>query len=727
MEDLDAASLEDVHGWFKQYYGAANTVLVLAGDLDAAAGKRLAEKYFGHIPPGPPLQRNKSWVPDRRSNSHEQMYDRVPQVRSFQNWSVPGRTTRERALLELAALVLGDGKNSRLYQALIYQTQYAVSLEVAVEPHELASVFSIDTTLAPNASLDEVNEIIAYELNVFLQKGPREEELERARSKINASIIRGLEAVGGFSGKAATLAQGELYDGNPVFFKTMLQWLNEASAEEVRQAAVDWLSDGRYQLDVLPYPEFTAALPKVDRSKGLPVVTGLPRFDFPLPQRAQLKNGIEVVLSSRHDLPTVDLAIQFDAGFAADQGLALGTASFTLDMLDESTRNRSALEISAESERLGAEISSSSNLDTSIIYLAALKPQLARSLELFADVVRNPAFSNEEMERMRVRKLAGLEQEKSQPIGVALRTLPPLIYGTDHPYGIPFTGSGTEASINSIQREDLEQFHQNWLRPDNATIFVIGATEMGEILPLLEGAFGDWTVSGGAANVGPPAKQINEVALAGQTRVFLVDKPDSPQSLILAAHLAPPTGAENNIAIEVMNDVLGGTYSARVNQTLRVQKQWSYGAFTFLADARGQRPWIVYAPVQTDKTADAVQELVILLQQFQDQEPATQDELTRVIRNSIYSLPGQFETQSAVLNAMLSNQRFSRPDDYLNRLPGKFESVGLEQIQATSNEVLHPASLTWVIVGDAAKIRKSLEALELAPVQAMDSDGNILP
>jgi predicted Zn-dependent peptidase len=227
--------------------------------------------------------------------------------------------------------------------------------------------------------------------------------------------------------------------------------------------------------------------------------------------------------------------------------------------------------------------------------------------------------------------------------------------------------------------------------------------------------------------VGPPAKQINEVALAGQTRVFLVDKPDSPQSLILAAHLAPPTGAENNIAIEVMNDVLGGTYSARVNQTLRVQKQWSYGAFTFLADARGQRPWMVYAPVQTDKTADAVQELVILLQQFQDQEPATQDELTRVIRNSIYSLPGQFETQSAVLNAMLSNQRFSRPDDYLNRLPGKFESVGLEQIQATSNEVLHPASLTWVIVGDAAKIRKSLEALELAPVQAMDSDGNILP
>ncbi len=723
MEDLDAASLDDVHAWFKQYYGAANTVLVLAGDVDAATGKRLAEKYFGDIPAGPPVRRLKSWVPDRDSDTHEQMHDRVAQIRSFQNWSVPGRTSRERALLELAALVLGDGKNSRLYQSLIYQTQHAVNVEVALEPHELASVFSIDTTLAPGASLDEVNEIIAYELHRFLQRGPREEELERARSKITASIIRGLEAVGGFSGKAATLAQGELYDANPAFFKTLLQWIYEASADEVRQAAVDWLSDGRYQLDVLPYPEFTTARPAVDRSKGLPEVTGLPQLDFPLPQRARLKNGMEVVLSSRHALPTVDVAIQFDAGFAADQGLALGTASFTLDMLDESTRNRSALEISAESERLGAEISSASTLDTSIVFLAALKPQLAASLELFADVVRNPAFSDAELERMRVRKLAGLEQEKNQPMGVALRTLPPLIYGDGHAYGIPFTGSGTETSINSISREDLEQFHRDWLRPDNATLFVTGAARMEEILPLLESAFGDWKVSGRK----PPAKQMAEVALPDHSRVFLVDKPDSPQSLILAAHLAPSSSAENNIAIEAMNDVLGGTYAARVNQTLRVQKHWSYGAYTFLPDARGQRPWMVYAPVQTDKTAAAIQELADLLQQFQGRKPATQEELNRVVRNSVYSLPGQYETNAAVLNAMLSNNRFARPDDYVSSLPGQFRTLSLEQIRATGDQVLRPSALTWVIVGDAAKIRGSLDKLKLAPVQAMDSDGNILP
>jgi zinc protease len=246
---------------------------------------------------------------------------------------------------------------------------------------------------------------------------------------------------------------------------------------------------------------------------------------------------------------------------------------------------------------------------------------------------------------------------------------------------------------------------------------------MDETLPLLEGAFGNWKAPASAV----PEKQLATVSLAPEARLLLVDKPDSPQSLILAAHVAPPTGAANNIAIEAMNDIVGGTYSARVNQTLRVRKQWSYGAFSFLPDARGQRPWMLYAPVQTDRTADSIRELVDLLQQFRDSQPAETAELNRVVRNSVYSLPGQYETNSAVLNAMLANQRFSRADDYISSLPGQFQSLSLEQVQATGEAVLHPEVLTWVIVGDAAKIRDSLEQLRLAPVQAMDSDGKLVP
>jgi zinc protease len=321
MEDLDAASLEDVHQWFKDYYGAANTVLVLAGDIEPEHGRSLAEKYFGDIPAGPPLTRLKSWVPDRRDHTHEVMYDRVPHIRSYLMWAVPGWTDKDRLLLQLAASVLGDGKTSRLYQALVYELQLAVEVSVEIQPFELASLFSIDTTLTPGSSIGQINDIIEQELRAFLADGPREDELARARTKINAGVIRGLERVGGFRGKASILAQGELYDGRPDFFKTALSWINHATGSEVRAAAQRWLSGGRYQLDVLPYGDYQSSQTAVDRAAGLPTVADLPDLHFPQVQRATLSNGMSVVLAERSAIPVVSLSLQFDAGFDDDFGL----------------------------------------------------------------------------------------------------------------------------------------------------------------------------------------------------------------------------------------------------------------------------------------------------------------------------------------------------------------------------------------------------------------------
>ncbi|MDH3533697.1 MAG: insulinase family protein, partial [Gammaproteobacteria bacterium] len=342
MEDLDAASVDDVHQWFKDYYGAANAVLVLAGDIDAATARPLVEKYFGDIPAGPPVRQLKAWVPERSHDTFETLYDRVPQVRSYRYWAVPGRIMEQRYLLELAASVLGSGKNSRLYQALVYRNQLAVSVSVSVEAHQLASLFSIDVTLKPDASLETVNGIIDAEMARFLAEGPEAEELERAKTKINAGSVRGLERIGGFGGKATTLAQGELYAGDPAFFLTGLEWINAASPKAVQAVAADWLSDGRYQLDVLPFGEYATAAPGVDRSLGLPAVGDMPDLAFPDIQRAELANGLQVVLAERHTVPVVNIALQFDAGYAADTFGKLGASSFTMAMLDEGTSLRSA-------------------------------------------------------------------------------------------------------------------------------------------------------------------------------------------------------------------------------------------------------------------------------------------------------------------------------------------------------------------------------------------------
>jgi len=722
MEDLDAASVDDVHQWFKDYYGAANAVLVLAGDIDAATARPLVEKYFGDIPAGPPVRHLKAWVPERSHDTFETLFDRVPQVRSYRYWAVPGRITEQRYLLELVASVLGSGKNSRLYQALVYRNQLAVSVSVSVEAHQLASLFSIDVTLKPDASLETVNEIIDAEMARFLAEGPKAEELERAKTKINAGSVRGLERIGGFGGKATTLAQGELYAGDPGFFLTGLEWINAASPKAVQAVAANWLGDGRYQLDVLPFGEYATAAPGVDRSLGLPAVGDMPDLAFPDIQRAELANGLQVVLAERQTVPVVNIALQFDAGYAADTFGKLGASSFTMAMLDEGTSLRSALEISAEAESLGANISTSSNLDTSIVTLSALKDKLNPSIELFADVVRNPAFEDEEIERLRQRWLATIEQEKTQPVGIALRNLPPLIYGKDHAYGIPMTGSGTEASIASLTREDLVDYYGTWIRPSNGTLFVVGDTALEEILPLLDKAFGKWREDRRAL----PRKNLAEVELPEQGRLIIIDKPGSPQSLILAGHVAPPTGAPDNIAIETMNDILGGQFTARVNMNLREDKGWAYGAYTFMPDARGQRMWIAYAPVQTDRTRDSLQELVREFGDYLSSAPPTEDELSNSVRNSVNSLPGRFESSNAVLESLLSNQRFGRGDDYVESLKGRYESLGLQQVRAAAEEVIHANRLTWLIIGDREKIEAGLRELDLGPVSIMDTGGNVV-
>jgi zinc protease len=722
MDDLEAASLEDVQQWFTGYYGAANAVLVLAGDIDTERGRELAQKYFGDIPAGPPVSRLKSWVPARRDDKYEVMYDHVPHIRSYRMWAVPGWTKKDRLLLQLAAAVLGDGINSRLHQALVNELQYAVDVVVNVQPFELASLFAIDTTLTPGTSVDQVNAIIEQELQAFLRDGSGEDELSRAKAKINAGVIRSLERIGGFQGKATTLVQGELYDGDPAFFKTALSWINHATTSEMREAAQRWLSGGLYQLDVFPYGDHRVSASNLDRSTGPPTVTDLPDIRFPEVQRARLSNGLNVVLAERTAIPVVSLSLQFDAGFAADAGLKPGTAGFTLALIGESTRSRSALDIADMTASLGAEIFTASNLDTSKVSLSALSENLAPSIEIFADVIRNPAFTVDEIERSRMRLLASIEQEKNQPLSIALRTLPPLIYGDGHAYGIPFTGSGSEKSINEISQDDLAEFHSNWIRPDNATLFVVGATTLNEIMPMLESGFGNWKAPASAL----PRKNIGEVSLPGQTRVIIIDKPDSQQSLILAAHLAPPTGVENNIDILMMNDIIGGQYSSRVSHNLRFEKNWTYGAFTVLRDARGQRPWMIYAPVQPEHTADSVRELLGEFDRFLDTEPATAEELTRVYRNSAFSLPGQYETSAAVLETLQANEQFGRSDGYVASLKTQYQAVSLTNIQSAARQVLHPDRITWVIVGDRSKIEDSLRELGIAEVEFMNTDGQFI-
>jgi zinc protease len=716
-EDLDAAKVDDVKEWFKTWYGPSNAVLVLAGDIDLATAKPLVEKYFGEIPPGNPVARRTAWVPQKSENTRDVIFDRVPQARISRNWAVPGYRTRDSLLLGLAADIIGGGKTSRLYKALVFDRTIATSASLGVQDQEIASVAEMEINVRAGENVDEAERIGAQTLADFLAHGPTKQELDRAKISSRAGFLRGIEAM---SGRATTLAEGLLYADTPGYYKDTLTWLDQATPADVQAVAQKWLGTGWHQVNVLPFGTLKESATKVERGKGVPAVASTPDLVFPALQEATLGNGIKIILAERPGTPLVEAAIQFDAGSSADPVAKPGLSGLTMNMLDEGAGGKTAIQIAETLEGLGAGIRAGSSLDVSRVRVSALAEKLEPALAVWADVVRRPAFAPADLERLRRNQLAAIAQEKADPQGVALRLLPPALFGASHPYGKPFSGSGTEASIKSITTDDLRAFQATWLRPENATVYVAGGVTMVQIKPLLEKAFGSWPASAVARGIKPP---LAAPPTAKAVRVAIIDKPGAPQSFIIAGRIGSAGNAPDYIEQSLANDVLGGAFTARVNMNLREDKHWAYGAYTFYADARGPRPWLIYAPVQTDKTKESIQELLKEVKDFPVTRPATPAEVDRQIKSNVRSLPGAFETVGAVLGRIVGDAALGRPADYVTGLKQKYEAVTPASATAAGAREFRTDDLLWVIVGDRAKIESGIRALNMGTVEIWDEDG----
>ena len=720
MEDLDAAKLDDVKEWFKTYYGPNNATLVIAGDVNAQEILGKVKTYFGDIPPGPPVARFDQWVAKRSGTSRQSAQDRVPQTRIIKSWNVPGDKTRDRVLLDLTAQLLSSGKSSRLYKRLVYDDQTATRVSAYNDTREIASLFTIEADVKKDVDPAKVEQAMDEELAKLLANGPAEDELDRAKTDSFSSFIRGVERIGGFGGKSDVLASSMVYGGRPDGYKDELEIIRKATPAQIKDAAQRWLSDGVYVLQIDPYPTaLKAAAGGVDRKK-LPDGGAAPVVVFPKVEKATLPNGMKVMLAERHAIPVVDFSLILDAGFAADQGGIPGTANLALSMLDEGTKSRTSLQISDEEQRLGANIGAGSNLDSSFVTLSALKPNLDASLALYADVVLNPSFPDADFKRIQKQQLAGIQREKAQPVGMALRVFPRLLYGSGHPYGLPFSGSGYEDGVAKITRDELIKFHGAWFKPNNATIVIVGDTTMAEIKPKLEALFKDWQK--GTA----PTKKLATVGGKPGTTIYIVDKPGAAQSLILAGQLVAPTANPEEISFKTMNQILGGAFIARLNMNLREDKHWSYGASTFVPDARGQRPFIGFAPVQTDKTKESLVEMMKEFKGIVGEKAVSAAELQAAQDGLTRTMPGEWETQRAVARSMGEIVRFGLPDDYFATFPAKVRALKTGDVDAVAKKSLTPGKMVWVVVGDRAKIESGIKALGWGDVKYLDPDGNPL-
>jgi zinc protease len=359
---------------------------------------------------------------------------------------------------------------------------------------------------------------------------------------------------------------------------------------------------------------------------------------------------------------------------------------------------------------LGAQVSSGCNLDLSTVYLSALRTTLDESLDLFADIILNPEFPAQDFERQRTLQLAAIANEKVTPLQMALRALPPILFGHGHAYGTPLTGSGTEETLASMTREDIVRFHSTWFKPNNAALIVVGDTTVEEIKPKLEKLFGNWS----SASV--PVKGVHPVAKPSQPKIYLLDKPGAQHSVVIAGTIAPPADVKDEVAIETMNNIFGGTFGGRLNMNLREEKHWSYGAASLLYAAHAQRPFLAYASVQGDKTADSISEMLTELSGMTGLKPITEEELEKVKQQQIFELPGSHETMNAIGGLFGDLLQLGLPlnfyDDYVRRV----SALTTAELQACAKTLLNPREMIWLVVGDRAELEAPLRALNIGEI-----------
>lgn len=719
MEDLDAASLEDVREWFKTHYGAANTVVVIAGDVDTDEAVKKVEKYFGEIAPGAPSPRQDQWVYKLTGEHRQLAYDQVSQTMILKSWNIPGAGSREQVMLGLVGAVLSEGKSSRLYKRLVYDDQTVTSVNAYVVGGEIAGTFEIQAMVKPGADEAGVDRAISEELERFLQKGAKASELKRVKTSAVADFVRGAERIGGFGGKSDILASNYVYNGDPGYFRKQLQLLREATVTDLSASAREWLSDGMYHLEIQPLDkQLAGGEPKVDRTRGLPPTGKPPLARFDEFSRKTLDNGLTLLLATRDAIPVVHLSLSVDAGYASDQLSLPGVASLAMDMMDEGTRSRNSLEISDELASLGASLSTGSNLDTSFVSMSTLKTTLAPALDLFSDVVLNPSFPEAEFTRLVQQQMARIQSEKVNPRSMAIRVLPKLVYGENHPYGNPRTGTGTEKTLAQITLAELQNFRDTWFKPNHATLIVVGDITLAEVEPLVNRAFRNWQRSE------TPDKVIARVSPRRRSEIYVIDRPGSPQSLILGGQLAPPENNPDEISYTIMNAVLGGSFTSRINMNLREDKGWSYGARSGFLSARGQRTFYVLTSVQTNRTGDSMVEILSELNGFVGDRPATAEEVATHRTNRALSLSGRWETANSVLGSLSSMVQYGLSDDYYRQYGSRISEVTALDVRNAARKLIRPESMAWVIVGDLESIRSQLRAVGMNQVIEIDADGN---
>ncbi len=731
-EDIQAAKLEDVKRFFREYYAPNNASLAIVGDFDPAQMKALVQKYFGSLKRGPAVPPIKAETPKITSERRKVVNARVELPRAYMAWLTSPILKPGDADADIAATILGGGRSSRLYKKLVYEKQIAQDVSAQQYSLMLGSIFQIQATARPGHTAEELEKAIEEELALFRSKPAETREIERARNGIETNIIGGLERLGGFGGIADRLNSYNHYLGNPDYLQQDVQRYRGVTAATLQTFARDQLAQsGRVVMHVVPGQP--AALSQVATPPASQAAAGEGeainadepwRSEMPKPGAARtlqlatplsetLPNGLTLILNERRGLPIVAANLVLRTGSDANPLDKPGLANFAAAMLDEGTSTRNALQIADEVAQLGASLGISSSMDATTLSARSLSKNFPATVDLLADVTLRPSFPAEEIERQRASRLAQVIQQRDNPNQVAAQVTAAALYGPQHPYG--YSEIGTEAALKSVSRADMEGFWKQNFVPNNAALVVAGDISMSELRAMAEKAFGAW-------QRGTPAQPALGAPATTSARVVIVDKPGSPQTQLRVASIGAPRSSPDFRPMQVMNLALGGLFSSRINMNLREEHGYTYGANSQFSFRRAAGPFQIASGVRTDVTAAAVGEIFKEVRGMVE-KPVSADELQKAKDSLANSLPGAFESSANAVGNFSNVFLYNLGLDYYTRYAEQVNAVTTDQTLAVSKKYLVPGSMVVVAVGDRAKIEPELRKLDLGAVEIRDAEG----
>ncbi len=719
QEDLDAASLDDVKDFFRRFYSPSNASLAVAGDIDKEHTLELVNHYFGDLPPGPQVRRTARFDSGLAGRVELEMRDRVSLPRLYIAWPTPPHFSEDDAPLELLRAVLADGLSSRLYRSLVYEKQIAQTVSARFRGSEIAGQFIVEGTAAAGHSLEEVEQAIDAELDRIRRDPPIDEEIARAKNRLEAEHYRQLARIGGFGGKADSLNYFNTFAGDPNLVNTSIDEYLSVQREDIVRACERTLDHRQVRMKVRPEDSYTPAVTGIDRTV-MPPPGQDPSFTPPVPQRRTLPNGLGITVVEKRDLPIVSFGLLVAGGTSADPEDRPGLASLTSQMLSEGTETRSSQQIAEEFEFMGARLHSETRRETAFFSTETLTKHWPTALELMADVVLHPTFPDHEWDRVQREHITDLQRARDDAGFIAEQVMPGLLFGRTSPYGHP--SHGTEESVAAITTADLRRHYQSGFGPSRSNLLVAGDVSVDEVMEQAAAAFGVWNGLDQAAASEPSPPALPETA---PTTVYLVDKPGAAQSVIRAGHLMVERKHPDYFNLLLLNFAFGGQFSARLNQNLRQDKGYSYGFNSSIGWYRQPSPWVAGGSVQTAMTRESVIETLKEFADIGGSRPVDAGELASAQEGLLRGFPAGFERPGQVLAQLVQLAAHQLPDDYFDTVRSGISGVSQDSVARTAAAHVHPQDLIVLVVGDRAVVEPGLRELGL-PMVVLDPAGQVV-